>query len=64
MPTDKGLRIWDGTDTGPVEVTDYEGNPIRIETMMGLTWYLRMVYFLRGRRQRKTALEKRKRKRN
>lgn len=93
MPTDKGLRIWDGTDTGPVEVTDYEGNPIRIETMTGLTldqeqdpdpvwenfrenmqftitadlnpaWYMRMVYLFGKRKQRKTALEKRKRKRN
>lgn len=93
MPPDKGLILWGDKDAGRIVVTDEEGNPIRIETMTGLTldqvqgsdpvwetfrenmqftitvddidpaWYMRMAYLFGKRRQRKTALEKRKRKR-
>lgn len=37
MPTDKGLILWGDMDNRRIVVTDDEGNPIRIETMTGLT---------------------------
>lgn len=91
MPPDKGLILWGDKDNRRIVITDEEDNPIRIETMTGLTldqeqdpdpvwekfrenmqftitvddidpaWYMRMAYLFGKRRQRKTALEKRKR---
>lgn len=37
MPTDKGLMLWGDMDNRRIVLADYEGNPIRIETMTGLT---------------------------
>lgn len=58
-----GLTL-DQVQSDPVWEDFCENMQFTITADLNLAWYMRMVYLFGKRKQRKTALEKRKRKRN